>query len=236
MRKSMIGGISPQESAHAMALDCAMRLFAEKGFHKTTIADICSAAKINIAAVNYYFRSKENLYQEVWRHAHHMLSTRFPMDGGVRASASAALRLEGRIRAMIQRSMAPDGYEFRIMEKEMANPTGLLNRIIEDTIAPLRHAMQRILKELLGGAANDRAIRFCEMSVVGPLMHVLHVQRRGLEQGGALAFAEQDLEPLVAHFTAFALAGIACVRRGGGRQTEHRRRSGAVFARKRGRP
>lgn len=46
-------------------LDVAERLFAENGVAGTTIRVITAEAGVNVAAVNYYFRSKEDLYREV---------------------------------------------------------------------------------------------------------------------------------------------------------------------------
>ncbi|MDH4203877.1 MAG: TetR family transcriptional regulator, partial [Phycisphaerae bacterium] len=50
----------------AQLLEAATKVFARKGYDKTTVADICQTAKSNTASVNYYFGSKEELYAEVW--------------------------------------------------------------------------------------------------------------------------------------------------------------------------
>ena len=42
-------------------LQAACDTFAQKGFRDTTVAKICSAARANVAAVNYYFGSKQGL-------------------------------------------------------------------------------------------------------------------------------------------------------------------------------
>lgn len=47
-------------------LDSARKIFVEKGFDGTSIRDIATDAEVNIAMVNYYFRSKENLFQQVF--------------------------------------------------------------------------------------------------------------------------------------------------------------------------
>ncbi|MFN0016101.1 MAG: TetR/AcrR family transcriptional regulator [Saprospiraceae bacterium] len=47
--------------------DAARKLFVEKGFGDTTTRDIAECAETNVALVNYYFRSKENLFQSVFR-------------------------------------------------------------------------------------------------------------------------------------------------------------------------
>jgi AcrR family transcriptional regulator len=46
-------------------LDAAEALFADKSFHATSLRDITTAAEVNLAAVNYYFGSKEALLDAV---------------------------------------------------------------------------------------------------------------------------------------------------------------------------
>lgn len=46
-------------------LEVAELLFAEKGFHGTSIRNIAKEAKINIAMVSYYFGSKERLLESL---------------------------------------------------------------------------------------------------------------------------------------------------------------------------
>src|SRR5882672_3038136 len=46
-------------------LRSAAQLFADRGFKKVTIRDICRAARANVAAVNYHFGDKGGLYREV---------------------------------------------------------------------------------------------------------------------------------------------------------------------------
>lgn len=48
-------------------LEVAERLFAEQGFAATSVRDITAAAGVNLAAVNYHFGGKENLYRDVFR-------------------------------------------------------------------------------------------------------------------------------------------------------------------------
>ncbi len=55
-------------------LAAARKLFAERGFRRTSVRDIANEAGSNVAAVNYHFGSKENLYREVFRQ--HKLSAR----------------------------------------------------------------------------------------------------------------------------------------------------------------
>ena len=53
----------------ARLLKAAERLFADRGFKKVTVRDICRAARANVAAVNYHFNGKKGLYDEVVKSA-----------------------------------------------------------------------------------------------------------------------------------------------------------------------
>ncbi len=42
-------------------LDAAQKLFGDKGFEATSLRDITTEAKVNLAAINYHFQSKDSL-------------------------------------------------------------------------------------------------------------------------------------------------------------------------------
>jgi len=46
-------------------VSAATKLFANKGYDGASIKDICSKARVNIAAINYHFGSKDNLYRHI---------------------------------------------------------------------------------------------------------------------------------------------------------------------------
>jgi len=50
-------------------LEAAGEIFAEHGYRAATIHQICQRAGANIAAVNYHFSDKEQLYHEVIRYS-----------------------------------------------------------------------------------------------------------------------------------------------------------------------
>ncbi len=46
--------------------DAATELFLEKGVDRTSVREIANKADINLALLNYYFRSKENLFNAIF--------------------------------------------------------------------------------------------------------------------------------------------------------------------------
>jgi AcrR family transcriptional regulator len=57
-------------------VESARELFVKRGLKRTTVRDIASAAGTNVAMVNYYFRSKDNLFETIFEEAFSLLTKR----------------------------------------------------------------------------------------------------------------------------------------------------------------
>ena len=55
--------INKELSTEDKIIEAARKLFTQNGFSATKTRDIAEAAGINLALLNYYFRSKQNLFQ-----------------------------------------------------------------------------------------------------------------------------------------------------------------------------
>jgi AcrR family transcriptional regulator len=51
-----------------LIIDTAVELFAEKGFEGTSIRDLAAKAEVNVAMINYYFGSKDKLFEAIVEH------------------------------------------------------------------------------------------------------------------------------------------------------------------------
>ena len=201
----------------ARLLESAAEVFAEKGYRDATVAEICRRAEANVAAVNYYFRSKENLYVEALRAAFEEGIRKYPPDAGVDPGAPPAERLRGRITALIHRILDPDTKEFDIMRREIGDPTGLLAEAHRDLIGSIRKGVFKLLREMLGPKASLGQILLGTMSVVGPIVHAGHKIRHERafhkhDADGVELLPIKDLQPLIDHTMRFCLAGIQQMR------------------------
>lgn len=61
----MTDHIEKNENTEEKIRQVAKRLFTERGFTGTKIRDVAEEAGVNIALMNYYFRSKEKLYESI---------------------------------------------------------------------------------------------------------------------------------------------------------------------------
>ncbi|MDR1336957.1 MAG: TetR/AcrR family transcriptional regulator [Tannerella sp.] len=57
-------------------VESARELFVKRGLKRTTVRDIASTAGTNVAMVNYYFRSKDNLFETIFDEAFSILTKR----------------------------------------------------------------------------------------------------------------------------------------------------------------
>ena len=208
MRKQRSDGQETRQNLLVAAGD----IFARKGFREATIAEICQLAAANIAAISYHFGSKEGLYVESWRYAFTQSLKTYPLDGGIPHEAPAEERLRGRILAIMRRIIDPQSHEFDIFHKEMASPTGLLARAIQESVEPIFQGLAFLVGELLGKEPHAHDVQLCTMSIraqcFGP---PLHARRRKTAQGlpatGLEPFLD-DVQQLADHVTRFSMAGI----------------------------
>lgn len=213
MRKQRIDG---RETRHHL-LDAACEVFGEKGFREATLAEICLRAKANIAAANYHFGGKEALYVESWRHAYEKSLEAYPPSGGVPADAPVEQRLYGLILSIMRRIVDPGSHDFDILHKEMANPTGLLTDMIQESVHPVFQPLISIIHEVLGHQATEQQVNFCQMSIraqcFGPLLRA-RWQKRSIKSPKIPGVEPllDDVESLAGHVARFSLAGIRAVR------------------------
>ncbi len=203
-------------------LEAASNIFADRGYHDATVAAICKMAKANIAAVNYYFGSKEELYAEAWRYTFELTHEKHPHDDGVPATAPAEERLRGAVRSLMKRILDPDSRNFDIVHKEIANPTGLLHQVMTESIEPLRKNFQSLVKELLGDGATEEMVMLCEWSVHSMCLGVMFCREpkypnskaniKNMPKVGCPktreVFLSMGVDALVDHVMLFSLAGI----------------------------
>jgi len=201
------------EDSKARVLEAACKVFAEKGYRDATHAEICRRAGINAAAINYYFASKESLYRAAFERLTEKAEISHPLDGGLPASSPPERRLHAFIYAHLSRMFDPVrlGYLHHIRMGEMFEPTGLLDDLLERTLARARRQILGILRELLGPQVPERDVAWCEMSIVGQCFMGAPGPR---DKGPRVVFglSASDVDRLADHILRFSLAGVRAIR------------------------
>jgi AcrR family transcriptional regulator len=202
--------VESSPDTRARLIEAAGEEFAEHGFAKATVRDICSRADANIAAVNYHFRDKETLYLETLRHAHRYSIEHYPHDGGLKADAAPKDKLRAFVRAFLAKMLDAKRPKWhgRVISREMTEPTPALTLLIEEGVRPQFGALCAIVRELAPSLKGDE-IEACAASVIGQALHYHHcnsmIKRLYTERKDGFPF---DLEFLTDHITHFSLAAF----------------------------
>ncbi len=143
---------STSEPAFDRLLQVAVEVFAECGFRDATVREICSRAHVNVASVNYYFRSKEALYTQALTFAFREANRLYPQDAALNTSLPPEQRLALFIGSFLHKLLDDShlGLHGKLIAREIADPTKALDEIIETAIVPQFALLQEIIQQILG--------------------------------------------------------------------------------------
>ena len=119
-------------------LNAAGKIFAEKGFERTTVREICAAADVNLAAVNYHFGDKERLYIEAVKSARGVIEASSPMPSEFELAEQAEDALRGFIRTLAHRMLSREVESWRkeLLTQEFMNPSKACEEMMRESIRP----------------------------------------------------------------------------------------------------
>ncbi len=197
-----------QDLTRTRLLEGAGQEFAEKGYELARVRSICDRAGANLAAINYHFGDKEQLYVAALREAHRCGLE--PGDPRTDASLPAAERLRGFIHHFLDRVLAmnhPDDWQHRLMLREMLSPTPFSDILIREVIRP-RFEMLRSLMGEICPEADDRRLNALVCSIIGQCLHYKMARRVTERLLGPEGYAALSLDYLTDHITSFCLAAL----------------------------
>lgn len=188
-------------------LDAAERLFCERGFDGTSVRDLTRAADCNIAAVNYHFGNKENLYEQMFRrHLGQMFDEHRQNIERVMNSSETSLErfLESLVRTALEKLSTADTKIplMKLIVRECLNPQLKQEVVALDMVKEFLVRIGRCLQRLVPGLDEKKAMIYV-FSIEGLLMHPMLFYDLYSK-----LFWEVDIDELTGHIVKFAAAGI----------------------------
>ena len=190
-------------------LEAAGKVFAEKGFQAATVREICAAAGVNVAAVNYHFGDKERLYVEAVKTAHCAAEGPPPIPPEMPPEA----KLAGFIGKMMESMWDHErpSWQAELVMREMARPSDACLEVVRDNIGPKFAALLAIIDELTGPGLPPDVRRRLGFSIVGQCLLYRHHRPIGLLLAGKEEYESYTAESLAKQIATFSLAGIKAV-------------------------
>jgi AcrR family transcriptional regulator len=213
---------SPSEETRQRLLDAAGEAFADKGFKAATVRDICRKVQVNLAAVNYHFGDKEQMYVEAVKLAH-CAREFIPPDWP--PGTLPAVKLRHFVRQMLTNLLDPNRPDWhgRLMMREMADPTAACAAVVEAYIRPVATRLMEIVGEILPPGTDPVDVHLACFSIVGQcLYHRVH-KPITLQLVGEAEYATYDVGRLAEHIARFSIAALG-VKEGAPARRNHARK------------
>jgi len=200
---------SPVHSAatRQKLVDSAGPIFAEKGYYSATVREICKQAGANVAAVNYHFKDKLGLYEEVLvqcKRATHVAQVFAALD----QTGSPEDILRDVIRARVQglRKNAMPNWQLRIFAHELADPSPALSRLINRVSRPIYDRLLELIGKIIGMPARHTKTRLCAHSVMGQILFYVFAGPVLERFSPDMKLTDEMLEQIANHIADFSLA------------------------------
>jgi AcrR family transcriptional regulator len=205
-------------------VQAAVNLFAENGYAATSVRDITAEAGTNVAAVNYHFQGKENLYLETFRSLLEEMRDLRIVAMRRDMNENPEMGLEGFIESFANAFIEPlvtDESRGRLLlgffAHEMVEPHLPSGVFGKEFIHPLVEVSLEALGRL-GPPMATSSQHLCLMSLVGQLIHA--VKARHLFAGDDHPVPiSLDLQEHIRHIVRFSVGGIRACAQGNATQS-----------------
>jgi AcrR family transcriptional regulator len=204
------------EDTRERILTEAEALFAERGYEAVSVREITKKAGCNLAAVNYHFGNKNNLYLEVFRSRVVPRAVRLQKVFRTMLNESERPDLKTLFRAMATAFLkGPLTDEERIahhqlMAREVANPTEAFGIVAEMAMAPFFREVSNHIRPLLRDDLEDDKLVINIMSMFSQIMF-FNFSRVSVSMLTGKTYDQEFVNTLIEHITEFTLHGFSLI-------------------------
>lgn len=200
-------------------LEAASEVFVTHGFKNATVREMCKKAGVNIAAINYHFRDKENLYLATLRYCREISFKKYPMYPDTKETEPPEDRLKAFIHLFVFRVLeeGPASRFAKLVAREYVQPTKALDVLVKETVRPGFLRLSAIVRQLTGKHADDEMVQYCCMSIVSQFLYFLYARPVINRLFGKASFKKEEIARIAEHITFFSLHAVRGLkgRRGG---------------------
>ena len=190
-------------------LDAAEELFLDKGFAKVSIREITEAANANVAAINYHFSGKVNLYREVLRRRFaEVARQKIAVIDRLGENASLYEIIESYVSSHFEDMLANPESErlLQIVYHEISPNAVASDLVANELITPIQQALHKAIDASQPDLPKQFVSR-CISSLAGQILHFIRF--RDVIKGYSNIQSDQEfIDAMTEHITRFSLQGI----------------------------
>ncbi len=212
-KKFLSSGEEQSEQTRERLLKSAERLFARRGYARTSVREITRDASCNVAAVNYYFNGKKSLYREMFlRRMTAMREQRIARISRVMEESRQGITLDTVLKAFAEAFLEPLVDEscgralLELITRELLEPQMPVDFMLSEMILPLQETLANAIETTDPGVPS-KTIRLCIQSFIAQLIHFVRIRRLAQVGENVQPFVF-SLPELIDHIVRFTAAGI----------------------------
>jgi AcrR family transcriptional regulator len=209
-RLNSIAMTRPSDHTREAIIKAAVHLFAEKGFDGTSVRDIVTKARVNQAAINYHFKTKDGLYLEVLRTGFDKLTT----DGGFDPETLKSLSREEALRSFLRQQLRPLLFRdelsryIRLFAWESAHPSKTFLKFMATNTMSYMTAAVDIVRRFMPKGADHRTALCAAIWLMGQCNVFVRNRELLAREPFSIVADEPFVEELTALITRLAMGGL----------------------------
>ncbi|MCC7126250.1 MAG: CerR family C-terminal domain-containing protein [Acidobacteria bacterium] len=187
-------------------------LFADRGFQRATVREICAAAGANVAAVNYHFGDKDGLYRAVVQTAIAVMRGTNELLFEAGRGASPEDQLRAYVRVLLERLTGRDRLSWlhRLMTREIEEPGETMRLVMSEVIEPRMAHLGSLVGAIAGLRGDDPRVLRAVLSLQGQVLLFARPKPPGVPAPWDRLL--RSPEAMAEHIIAFSLPGIRALR------------------------
>ena len=197
----------------ARLIETAGQLIAKQGYEKTTSKEICQLSKVNLAAINYHFGSREGLYRAVLHQVHQQLLSTEELDVLQGEQKSPGEKLEYFLDTLTQMVQHEENWAIRVWIREVTSPSPLAEQVVREEAVPMKlNLLLNLLHEYTGLPLQSSQLQGCLACMLAPFVWYLLLNSQEVANLRKIVPIHYEDKGLPEQFKAFVMGGLAVAR------------------------
>ena len=170
------------KETRALIIECAGNLIGNLGYEKVTSKAICQMAKVNMAAVNYHFGSRDGLYLAVLEEVHNYFISLDALQRLYASDCTSKEKIERFFDFFLGSVLDEKSWHVKVWAREVLAPSSFVKQVLSEQALPKISVVMKIFSEYTGLAEDDPKLYTCYFSAMSPLMMGAFIRRNNMEE------------------------------------------------------